>query len=108
MGMKLTESVQVAPGARVVEQVLAASVKPAPLRVVEVMGKTAVPALLRVKTWAGAVVFAGTLPKVTVAGVRAAWGIGAGVPVPLSAELWVPTGSTTEKTAVCVLAVLGV
>jgi hypothetical protein len=112
-GVKVTVMVQVAPAASDKPQVLVAMVKEetlVPLRPADVMGSVAVPALVKVKVWSVLVDPTVTLPKFAVAGVSAAFGAVAVVPVPLRAAVCgEPVAlSATETDALALAAVVGV
>ena len=101
--------VQDAPAASVAPQalVLVNAVLLAPVRLMPEIVSAALPVLVRVKGWAELAVPAVTLPKFAVAGVRAAWGAGMAVPVPVSDAVCVPTASMTESVALKLPAELG-
>jgi hypothetical protein len=110
VGEKVMAIVQDLPAASDVPQVFALTMKVfafVPAIPIEVIESAALPALVRVKVCALPVVPVVTLPKFAVAGVSAACGVGAVVPVPVRAEVCVPTASTTDKLAVKPPAVAG-
>jgi hypothetical protein len=87
-GVKVTLMVQVAPAARVAEQleVSAKSAVFAPVRVTPDIDKVAVPGFDRVNVWTALVTPTVVLGKESVDGVKTACGVGAGVPVPVRVE----------------------
>jgi hypothetical protein len=109
IGVNVTESVQEEPAAREVAQVevIAKAAAFVPARDTELIARAAVPLLVRVKVWAVLVTPVTTLPKLAVAGVRAAWGAGAAAAVPERDAVWVPTASVTESVAVSVPTAVG-
>ncbi len=109
LGLNVTEMLQDAPAASVLPQVLVLvkAALSAPVRLIPEIVSAALPVLARVKVWAELAVPSVTLPKFAVAGVRAAWGAGTAVPVPVSDAVCVPTASVTESVAVKVPAEAG-
>jgi hypothetical protein len=82
-------------------------VKPAPAATMLVMVSEAAPGFERVRVWVAALVPTGVGAKVRLE-VRTACGVGAGVPVPVRATVWVPTESMTLRLADCAPVALGV
>ena len=103
LGLKLTFTAQPELAASELEhpfEVIVKAVGFAPLSAIDEMESGALPALVSVKVCAVLMLPAATLPKFAVAGVREACGAGAGVPVPVSADVCVPTESITLKVPV--------
>lgn len=89
VGVKTTVTVQLAPAASDVPQVLVEIEKElafVPLRLMEVIASAAVPALVNVKTCVTSMVPTVTVPNAAVAGVRVACGAVGVTPVQLSAD----------------------
>lgn len=111
VGVKTTVTVQLAPAASDVPQVLVEIEKElafVPLRLMEVIDSADVPALVNIKTCATLLVPTVTVPNASVAGVRAACGAVGVTPVQLSADATWGMGdgkfaaSVAERTPVAV------